>query len=104
MLSHGMGANYSLLESYYVQRVLELVQSMGKSPIAYQEVFDNGLNLTNDTVVDAWKNPFSNGQAELARITKGGLKAILSAGWYIVRATFGASVSAAAGVALFAAE
>ena len=82
MAAHGMAGNYSALESYYVQRVLDLVESLGKTPIGWQEIFDNGLKLTAETVVTAWKNPFTAGQQELARITAAGYQTLLASGWY----------------------
>jgi hexosaminidase len=72
MAAHGMEGNFTALESYYVQRVLGLVSSLGKSTVAYQEVFDNGLTIPNSTIIDAWKNPYETGQAELAKITAAG--------------------------------
>ena len=89
MAAHGMAGNYSALESYYVQRLLRLVQALGKTPVGWQEIFDNGLELTPDTLVHVWKNPFSAGQLELARVTAGGQKALLSAGWYLNYISYG---------------
>ena len=83
MAAHGMADNFTALESYYVQRNLNIVAGLGKSPIGWQEIFDNQLQLPNSTVVHVWKNPFSAGQQELARVTAAGFKALLSAGWYL---------------------
>jgi hexosaminidase len=89
MAAHGMAGNFSALESYYVQRLLKLVQALGKTPVGWQEIFDNGLELTPDTLVHVWKNPFAAGQLELARVTAGGQKALLSAGWYLNYISYG---------------
>ena len=83
MAARGIAGNYAALESLYVQRVLGIVQALGKVPIGWQELFDNGLNLTAETVVAAWKNPFSAGQEELARVTAAGQQVILASGWYL---------------------
>lgn len=82
MDTHGMAGNYTALESYYVQRVLDLVNGLGKSTVGYQEIFDNGLAIPKSTVVDVWKNPYSVGQAELARVTAAGYPALMASGWY----------------------
>jgi hexosaminidase len=74
MAAHGIAGNFSALESYYVQRLLGVVHALGKTPIGWQEIFDNGLQLTPDTLVHVWKNPFSAGQAELARATAAGVR------------------------------
>ena len=65
------------------QRVLDLVNALGKSTVGYQEIFDNGLAIPTTTVVDVWKNPFSAGQAELAKVTAAGYPALMASGWYI---------------------
>jgi hexosaminidase len=83
MSAHGMAGNFTALESYYVQRVLDLVNGLGKSTVAYQEIFDNGLAIPKTTIVDAWKNPYANGQIELDKITSAGYPALMSSGWYI---------------------
>lgn len=83
MAAHGMAGNYTALESYYVQRVLNLVGNIGKSTVGYQEIFDNGLDIPKTTIVDVWKNPYQTGQEELARVTAAGYPALMASGWYI---------------------
>ena len=87
--------DYAGLESYYVQRVLALVQGLGKTPIGWQEVYDNHLNLTARTIVNVWKYhnaPCVGGsdgssaqtwQGELANVTAAGYYALLSSPWYL---------------------
>jgi hexosaminidase len=83
MAAHGMAGNYTALESYYVQRVLNLVNGLGKSTVGYQEIFDNGLTIPTSTIIDAWKNPYAAGQVELAKITAAGYPALMSSGWCV---------------------
>ena len=75
-------ASYEALESYYVQRIINLLDSLGKGVIGWQEIFDNNLTLPASTVVTAWKGGAAAGPGEMARITAGGYRALLSAGWY----------------------
>jgi hexosaminidase len=75
-------ASFEALESYYVQRVITLVDSLGKSVVGWQEIFDNNLTLPSATVVTAWKGGAAAGPEEMAKITTGGFRALLSAGWY----------------------
>lgn len=89
MNARGIGGNYTALESSYVQRLLTLVQSLGKTPIGWQEIFDNGLNLTPETLVHVWKNPFAAGQLELARATAAGKRVLLSSGLYLNYISYG---------------
>ena len=72
--------DYARLESYYVQFVLDTVNKLGRTPLVWEEVFDNGVQLTPDTVVDVWKGGWND---TLARVTKAGYKAVLSSPWYL---------------------
>lgn len=90
MSANGLGANYTLLESYYEQKLLDLVGGLNRSYIVWQEIFDNGLNIKPDTVVHAWKGgSTAAGLAELQRITAAGYRGILSAGWYLNYVAYG---------------
>ena len=80
---------YAGLESYYIQQILELVQNLPnkRTPIVWQEVFDNGLEITPETIVDVWKG--GNYQEELAVVTAKGFNTILSAPWYLNYISYG---------------
>eukprot|EP00035_Acanthoeca_spectabilis_P012649 m.229213 g.229213 ORF g.229213 m.229213 type:complete len:664 (+) comp15677_c0_seq1:33-2024(+) len=43
------------LESYYAHRLLKMLDGMGSEVMCWEELFDNGLNLTASTVVNVWK-------------------------------------------------
>ena len=83
-------ATYAGLESYYVQRLINLVAAQGRSVVGWQEIFDNNLTLPSETVVCAWKGGAASGPAEMGRITSGGFRALLSAGWYENYIAYGA--------------
>lgn len=73
--------NYELLEQYYEQNLIDIVQKTGKKYVVWQEIFDNGLKIDPRTIVDVWKNnPWKD---EMARVTAAGYSAILSAPWYL---------------------
>ena len=74
--------DYAQLENYYVQRLIDLIDGLGKTVIGWQELFDNNLTLPAETVVVAWKGGAAAGPDEMHKITAGGHKALLSAGWY----------------------
>jgi hexosaminidase len=74
-------SNYELLEQYFEQRLIPIVQETGKKYIVWQEIFDNGLKIDPQTIVDVWKD--SPWQAELGRVTAAGFGAILSAPFYL---------------------
>uniref|UniRef100_A0A670Y4S7 Beta-hexosaminidase n=1 Tax=Pseudonaja textilis TaxID=8673 RepID=A0A670Y4S7_PSETE len=87
MKKEGFGYWYSKLESYYVEKILDIVTSLNKKSIIWQEVFDDGAKLQPDTIVEVWKKYLY--QFELARVTKQGYQAILAAPWYLDLISYG---------------
>ncbi|XP_069737240.1 beta-hexosaminidase subunit beta [Phaenicophaeus curvirostris] len=87
MRKQGFGIDYAKLESYYVQKILDIVSSYNKGYIVWQEVFDNKAQLKSDTVVQVWMA--NNYAHELSRVTAAGLTAILAAPWYLDYISYG---------------
>uniref|UniRef100_A0A672H988 Beta-hexosaminidase n=1 Tax=Salarias fasciatus TaxID=181472 RepID=A0A672H988_SALFA len=87
MEDHGFGHDYSKLESFYIQRLLDIVTSTKKGYMIWQEVFDNGVKLKPDTVVHVWIGGGSN--EELSKVTASGYTTILSAPWYLDYISYG---------------
>ncbi|GAB6029724.1 hypothetical protein CHUAL_005444 [Chamberlinius hualienensis] len=71
---------YRQLESYYMTNLLDSVTELGFSPLVWQEVFDNNVELDNSTVVEVWK---SAEMLEMFEVTKAGYRAILASCWYL---------------------
>ncbi|XP_074546204.1 beta-hexosaminidase subunit beta isoform X2 [Halichoeres trimaculatus] len=81
MAQQGFGQDYRKLESFYIQRLLNIVTSTKKGYMIWQEVFDNGVKLNPDTVVHVWMENGVN--EELSRVTAQGYTTILNAPWYL---------------------
>ncbi|XP_006197724.1 beta-hexosaminidase subunit beta [Vicugna pacos] len=74
-------ANFERLESFYMEKLLDMVSTMGKRSIVWQEVFDNKDKLSPGTVVQVWKS--DKFPHEQSKVTEAGFPMILSAPWYL---------------------
>ncbi|XP_056290041.1 beta-hexosaminidase subunit beta isoform X2 [Pseudoliparis swirei] len=81
MDQQGFGKDYSKLESFYIQKLLNIVATTQKGYIIWQEVFDNGVKLHPDAVVHVWIGGGASG--EMAKVTAAGFTTVLSAPWYL---------------------
>ena len=57
---NGSLASMRHLESYYAQRLLGLLAAQNSSVMCWEELFDNGLKLRKDTVVNGKNGQFSS--------------------------------------------
>ncbi|KAL0965232.1 hypothetical protein UPYG_G00278520 [Umbra pygmaea] len=87
MEQQGFGTDYKKLESFYIQRILDIVSSTNKHYLIWQEVFDNGVKLKPDTVVNVWIG--NKVEEELQAVTAAGFTTILSAPWYLDWISYG---------------
>ncbi|XP_054468155.1 beta-hexosaminidase subunit beta isoform X2 [Anoplopoma fimbria] len=81
MDQQGFGQDYKKLESFYIQKLLDIVATTQKGYMIWQEVFDNGVTLKPDTVVHVWIGGRAN--EEMGKVTAAGYTTILSAPWYL---------------------
>ncbi|XP_052448666.1 beta-hexosaminidase subunit beta [Carassius gibelio] len=87
MAQQGFGTDYRKLESFYIQRLLDIVAATNKGYMVWQEVFDNGVKLKDDTVVEVWMG--NKMEEELQNVTRAGFTTILSAPWYLDYISYG---------------
>uniref|UniRef100_A0A8C5AHI4 Beta-hexosaminidase n=1 Tax=Gadus morhua TaxID=8049 RepID=A0A8C5AHI4_GADMO len=89
MEQHSFGEDYSKLETFYIQKLLDIVTSTQKGYMIWQEVYDNGVKLKPDTLIHVWKGNQQQYQNEMAKITLSGYKTFLSSPWYLNRISCG---------------
>eukprot|EP00949_MAST-11_sp_MAST-11-sp1_P003060 g3060.t1 len=86
MKAHNL-TSFADLETLFEQRLLDLLKEQGTSYIVWQEIFDNGAKIADDTVIDVWKG---NGwQDEMSRVSKAGFHSVLSAPFYLNYISYG---------------
>ncbi|KAF0882439.1 HEXB hexosaminidase, partial [Crocuta crocuta] len=87
MKQKGFGKDFRILESFYLQKLLDIVSTIKKRSIVWQEVFDDHVKLLPGTVVQVWKNQAY--REELREVTAAGFPVILSAPWYLDWISYG---------------
>lgn len=48
--------SYSALESYYIQKIVNIADHLNFSSIVWEEVFKNGVNIPENTIVHVWRD------------------------------------------------
>lgn len=88
MSKWNLTGNYHKLENIYIKKLLDIVSSYPTKNgyIVWQEVFDNGVSVKNDTIIHIWKGQW---EWELSKVTASGLRTILSSPWYLNYISYG---------------
>ncbi|XP_071446906.1 beta-hexosaminidase subunit alpha-like [Hetaerina americana] len=81
MAANNLTGDYAGLEEYYIQKLVDMVKTLNVSNIVWQEVFDNGVRIPPETVVQVWIPRGS--QNEMSQITAKGYSVLLSSCWYL---------------------
>ena len=97
--------DYHKLESVYIKKLLDIVSSFPTKNgyIVWQEVFDNGVEVKDDTIIHVWKveqqslslahlifiDVQGQWEWEMSKVTGKGLRAILSSPWYLNYISYG---------------
>jgi len=88
MQNMNISGNYKELEAIYVKKLLDIVSSYptNNGYIVWQEVFDNEVEVKNDTIIHVWKEHW---ESEMVKVTSKGLRTILSSPWYLNYISYG---------------
>jgi hexosaminidase len=87
MKAHPEISDYAALEQYYELQLLNILKDQNTSYICWQEIFDNGVKILPDTVVDVWKG--GNWQQDMAAVAQAGYHSVLSAPFYLNYISYG---------------
>ena len=82
-----MLGDYAKLEEYWVSNVLNITKQVGFNYIVWEEVFDNGVQIDPETVVEVWLpyHPLNTTRD----VTKAGFRALISSPWYLDYISYG---------------
>ena len=81
-----MSGKYEKLEEYFFKRLFDIISDLNKNWILWQEVLDERIDVSNNTIINIWKKDFED---ELSKVTKRGFKVILSSCWYLNKISYG---------------
>ena len=72
--------NGTTLHSHFLSKLTKIVTNLKKKYIVWQDVFDDGVKIEKNAIVNVWKNHWKE---EMNRVTKSGYKTVLSSCWYL---------------------
>ena len=65
MEAQNITGDFKKLEEIYIQRIIEIASNLSANTVVWQEVFDNGVVMPQDTVVHVWKDDM---EEELSKV------------------------------------
>ncbi|XP_043084670.1 beta-hexosaminidase subunit alpha isoform X3 [Puntigrus tetrazona] len=77
----GFGKDFTKLESFYMESIMNMTAALNKTSIVWQDVFDYRERPRSKYVVEVWKQGCY--LCKMRRVTKAGLKVILAAPFYL---------------------
>uniref|UniRef100_A0A8C2WI60 Beta-hexosaminidase n=1 Tax=Cyclopterus lumpus TaxID=8103 RepID=A0A8C2WI60_CYCLU len=89
MQKMGFGVDFTKLEAFYMENIVNITTFLNKTAIVWQDVFDYHELIPKDTVLHIWKGSPANYRKELSRMTKAGMRVLLAAPWYINHISYG---------------
>ncbi|KAJ8271973.1 hypothetical protein COCON_G00108320 [Conger conger] len=81
MSKMGFGSDFTKLEAFYMERLINITASLNKTSIVWQEVFDYHEKPKSLSVVEVWRGGCY--LCEVRKVTQAGLRAILASPWYL---------------------
>ena len=80
--------NSTDLMTYYSKKILDIVKTIGAKPMVWQDVWDDGVKLAPEAVIEIWKDTSLLPDAKpwsyyLSKATSEGYDAVLAAPFYL---------------------
>ena len=69
--------------------MVDIAHDLKKNYVVWEEVFVNGVKISNETVVEVWKGRSGTWKDTMNAVTKSGHKAILASPWYLNIISYG---------------
>ncbi|XP_077988449.1 beta-hexosaminidase subunit alpha-like [Glandiceps talaboti] len=83
MKKQGYGDDFVRLEEYYFNRLSDIVSSLNRGFITWEDALDNGIQLRKDAIIQVWKGVDRDYPQRLANVTSQGYRVLLSSPWYL---------------------
>ncbi|XP_030280772.1 beta-hexosaminidase subunit alpha isoform X2 [Sparus aurata] len=81
MQKMGFGGDFTKLEAFYIENIVNITSALNKTSIVWQDVFDYHERRTSLSVVEVWRAGCY--LCEVRRVVKAGLRVILASPWYL---------------------
>uniref|UniRef100_A0A8C9ZQI0 Beta-hexosaminidase n=1 Tax=Sander lucioperca TaxID=283035 RepID=A0A8C9ZQI0_SANLU len=85
MQKMGFGGDFTKLEAFYMEKIVNITSALKKTSIVWQDVFDYHERV----MLHIWKGTPASYKEELSRMTKAGMRVLLAAPWYINHIAYG---------------
>lgn len=89
MQKMGFGGDFSKLEAFYIENIVNITTTLNKTSVLWQDVFDNREKIPNNTVLLVWRGTPPKYYSEMSRMTKAGYRVLLTAPWYLNHISYG---------------
>ncbi|KAG7473371.1 hypothetical protein MATL_G00095090 [Megalops atlanticus] len=89
MTKMGFGSDYTKLESFYMENIMNITAALNKTSVVWQDVFDYHERIPRNTVLHIWKGTTAQYRQELSRMTEAGYRVLLAAPWYLNHISYG---------------
>ncbi|KAK7891244.1 hypothetical protein WMY93_023207 [Mugilogobius chulae] len=89
MQSKGFGSDFTKLEAFYMESIVNMTTALNRTAIVWQDVFDYHEKIPKSSVLHIWKGLPPAYYAEMEQMTQAGMRVILAAPWYINHINYG---------------